>query len=74
MQERGDKHRDAHRAREREQSMAKWSFHCNDNGGKFQGFTITASSKPEAIEKAMQKAKKAAKGDINAWDCKLVRA
>lgn len=49
----------------------KWNFSCRDNGGKRQFFTVTASSKPEAIEKAMQKARKHAAGDITGWDCSL---
>ena len=51
--------------------MAKWNFSCIDNGGKHQHFTVKASSKPEAIEKAFRKAEKAAAGDIISWHCPL---
>lgn len=51
----------------------KFSFYCIDNGGKRQAFTVTASDKREAIEKGMKKAKKNAKGDLNNWECKLIR-
>lgn len=55
--------------------MAKWSFKCCDNGGKKQFITITAASKPEAIEKGFAKAKKHAAGDIGgSWECKLIKA
>lgn len=54
--------------------MAKWSFYCIDNGGKRQGFTVKADSKPEAIEKAMKRARKNAKGDLNNWECRLALA
>lgn len=51
--------------------MAKWYFTARDNGGKFQSFTVTAASKPEAIDKGIQKAKKHADGDITTWNCNL---
>lgn len=51
--------------------MTKWNFSCRDNGGKYQHFTVAAKSKPEAIEKAIQKAKKQAAGDITTWNCNL---
>ena len=54
--------------------MAKWSFYAIDNGGKRQFFTVTASSKPEAIEKGITRAKKNAKGDLNNWECTLKKA
>lgn len=54
--------------------MAKWGFHCVDNGGKWQGFTVTADSKPEAIEKALKKAVRNAKGEITTWECRLNKA
>ena len=54
--------------------MATWSFFAGDNGGKKQFIKIKANSKPEAIEKGMQKAKKNAAGDIIAWGCKLAIA
>ena len=54
--------------------MAKWSFSCIDNGGKRQYFHITANDKTTAIRKGMDKALKNANGDINNWDCKLIRA
>ena len=54
--------------------MAKWNFQCIDNGRKKQAFTVKASSKTEAIEKAFTRAKKNARGDIISWDCKLLQA
>ena len=51
--------------------MAKWYFSAHDNGGKFQSFTVTAGSKPEAIDKGLEKAKKKAAGDITTWNCSL---
>lgn len=54
--------------------MSKWSFYCIDNGGKKQFFTVSAKDKPGAIEKGFTKARKNARGDINNWECKLVRA
>ena len=54
-----------------EKAMAKWTYSARDNGGKFQTFTVSAKSKPEAIEKGFIKAKKNAKGDIIWWECKL---
>ena len=33
----------------------KFSFHCVDNGGKHQAFTVSAPNKAAAIEKAMKK-------------------
>lgn len=54
--------------------MATWSYTCIDNGGKRQFLKIKANSKPEAIEKGFTRARKNASGDINNWDCKLIRA
>lgn len=54
--------------------MAKWSFYCTDNGGKWQTITVTAKDKPEAIDKGFEKARKKAKGDIIHWECKLIHA
>ena len=54
--------------------MAKWNFTCNDNGGKRQSFTVTASDKQTAINKGFEKARKNANGDINAWNCRLIHA
>lgn len=52
--------------------MAKWTFTCRDNGGKFQCLTITATSKQEAILKGIKKAKEKAKGDLSPdWKCTL---
>lgn len=51
--------------------MAKWGFSCTDNGGKRQGFTVTAKDYHEAIKKAFERARKNAKGDIIHWDCHL---
>lgn len=53
--------------------MYKWTFRTIDNGGKRQSFTVKASSKPEAIDKGMNRARKNAKGDINNWYCELIR-
>lgn len=54
--------------------MSIFNFRCVDNGGKRQGFTVKANSKAEAEKKAFQKAKKAAKGDIISWECRLAIA
>ena len=54
--------------------MSKWSFYCIDNKKKKQFFTVSAKDKTSAIEKGFAKAKKNAKGDVNNWECKLVRA
>lgn len=54
--------------------MATWSFHCHDNGGKQQAFAVKAKDKTEAIKKGFERAKKHAKGDIGAWECRLVQA
>jgi hypothetical protein len=54
--------------------MAKWSFYAIDNGGKRQFFTVTAKTKPEAIEKGTKRAKRNAAGDLNNWECKLKQA
>ena len=51
--------------------MAKWTYTAIDNGRKHQTFTVTAASKPEAIEKGFTRAKKRAAGDIITWTCKL---
>lgn len=51
--------------------MAKWYFSARDNGGKFQTFTVTAVTKPEAIDKGIERAKKHAAGDITTWSCSL---
>lgn len=52
---------------------AKWSFTAVDNGGKRHAYTVTASTKDEAIRKGMEKARKNAKGDIlPTWQCKLL--
>ena len=54
--------------------MAKWSFTCCDNSGKRQCFTVSANDKQKAIEKAFQKAKKNARGDISPhWECRLIK-
>lgn len=60
------------KAFEEAQNMAKWTFSAHDNGGKHQVFTVKAASKTEAIKKGMERAKKHAAGDINAWDRRLV--
>lgn len=49
----------------------KWKFTARDNGGKRQVFTVTANSKPEAIEKGIKAAQKRAAGDLTGWDCAL---
>lgn len=47
----------------------KFSFHCVDNGGKHQAFTVSAPNKAAAIEKAIKKARKNAAGDIcGTWE------
>lgn len=51
--------------------MAKWDFTTRDNGGKFQYFVVSAPTKPDAITKGMEKAKRKADGDIITWNCKL---
>ena len=51
--------------------MAKWIFTAHDNGGKNQVLKITATSKTEAINKGMERAKRHATGDINTWNCRL---
>ena len=52
--------------------MATWYFSCLDNGGYKQIFKVKANSKPEAIDKAMTKARKKAKGSIGYdWKCWL---
>lgn len=52
--------------------MAKWSFSAQDNSGKKQVFTVTASNKLEAIKKGVERAKKNAKGDLcPSWTCTL---
>jgi hypothetical protein len=48
-----------------------WTFVAYDNGGGHQVIRVKASSKTEAIEKGMTKAKIKAKGDIFKWDCRL---
>lgn len=48
-----------------------WTFVAHDNGGGHQVIKVKASSKTEAIEKGMAKAKTKAKGDIFKWDCRL---
>lgn len=49
----------------------KWDFHCIDNGGKRQHFTVTASSQLDAERKALAKARKHAAGDIGlSWECR----
>ena len=51
--------------------MAKWIFTAQDNGGKHQIIKVTAASKPEAIDKGMERAQRKAAGDINTWNCRL---
>lgn len=49
----------------------KFSFHCVDNGGKHQAFTVSAPNKA-AIDKALKKARKNAAGDIcGTWEIRL---
>ena len=54
--------------------MAKWFFTAGDNGGKVQRFTVSAASKPAAIKKGMDRAKKHADGTITGWTCNLKSA
>ena len=51
----------------------RFNFACHDNGGKYQSFAVSASSKDEAIQKAFKKANKAAAGDIISLHCQLMR-
>lgn len=54
--------------------MFEWIFTAIDNGGKHHKYTITATSKIEAIDKGFQLAKKYANGDIcGSWNCSLCR-
>lgn len=53
--------------------MGEFYYSCTDNGGKKQLFKVKACSKLEAIKKGRAKAEKKAAGDINIWDCKLIR-
>ena len=48
-----------------------WTFVARDNGGGYQVIKVKASSKTQAIDKGMTKAKIKAKGDITTWDCRL---
>jgi len=51
-----------------------FSCHFCDNSGKSQNFTVKASNKQEAIEKAFSRAKKNARGDLSPhWSVILVR-
>ena len=53
--------------------MFKFACHFVDNSGKSQSFTVKASHKQEAIEKAFIRAKKNAKGDLSPhWSVILV--
>lgn len=47
-------------------------FHCIDNGGKYQSFSVKAPDKTLAIERGFKKAMKNAHGDIVSWDCRLI--
>nr|DAQ00847.1 MAG TPA: hypothetical protein [Caudoviricetes sp.] len=51
----------------------RFNFACRDNGGKYQSFAVSASTKYEAIHKAFKKANKAAAGSITSWECRLAR-
>ena len=51
--------------------MHKFMCYFIDNSGKRQNFSIKASDKASAIDKAFKKARKNAKGDIISWDVKL---
>lgn len=55
-------------------NTTKWTFTARDNGGKYQSFTVSASTKNDAIKKGFEKAKKAAHGDITTWQCTLKTA
>lgn len=52
--------------------MYTWDFNCRDNGGKRQFFKVKANDKPAAINKALKRAEKNAKGDIIVWECNLI--
>ena len=44
-----------------------------DNAGKVQNFTVVAKSKPDAIRKGLNRAKRFAMGDILPnWRCNLL--
>lgn len=51
--------------------MHKWSFYCNDNGGKKQMLIVSAKDKTDAIKKGFERAKKNARGDITSLECRL---
>lgn len=51
--------------------MHKFTCYFIDNSGKRQYFSVKASDKASAIDKAFKKARKSAKGDIISWDVKL---
>ena len=59
--------------KEMKATQYRFNFTCRDNGGKYQYFMVSASSKDEAIHKAFKKANKAAAGSITSWDCRLAR-
>ncbi len=52
--------------------MHKFSCYFIDNSGKRQNFTIKASDKAIAIDKAFKKAQKSANGSFTSWDVKLI--
>lgn len=51
--------------------MHKFMCYFIDNSGKHQHFSVKASDKASAIDKAFKKARKNASGDIISWDVKL---
>ena len=52
-------------------TLYTFHFTAYDNGGGRQYFKIKAADKLTAIAKGMTRARKNARGDITAWDCKL---
>jgi hypothetical protein len=57
-----------------DRKMATWRFVCNDNGGKHQTIKVKAPDKTGAISEGFKRAKKQSRGDIIAWECKLICA
>ena len=55
--------------------MSKWTFVYSRADGKQGHVRVTASSKPEAIKKGMEHAKRHANVEtVTRWDCKLAQA
>lgn len=54
--------------------MTKWFFTYSTPDGKRGHTRITAASKPEAIRKGIDHARKHANGEPIQWNCKLSQA